>query len=243
MIALILAAGMSSRLRPLTSNKPKCLLPVCGKTFLQRSIDALAENGISDFIIVTGFLHDMIESYVKKNYPSVKVRFIYNSRYETTNNIYSCWLGLQSVDDDVLMLDSDLLFDAKIISRVIQNGNQDILCLVKHPLGQEEMKVVVDDSDRIKNITKDCLPQAAIGESLGIEKISKNSVKILNRELDKMINLEKLENEYYELAFSRTLDSVRFNILDVSDMYACEVDTIEDYDSANNYFRSLSTSL
>lgn len=62
MRALILAAGMASRLRPLTLNTPKCLLKVGERTLLQRSMDALISNGISEFCIVTGYLHEMIEN-------------------------------------------------------------------------------------------------------------------------------------------------------------------------------------
>ena len=93
MKAVILAAGTASRLRPLTENTPKCLLKVNGKTLLERTLDNFINNGISEFLIVTGYLQNMIKDFVTTNYPLLNVRFIYNKDYSTTNNIYSLFLA------------------------------------------------------------------------------------------------------------------------------------------------------
>ena len=87
MKAIILAAGMASRLRPLTNNTPKCLLKIGERSLLQRSIDALTSNGIKEIVIVTGYLHNQIEDFVRQQYPSLKVTFIQNDVYASTNNI------------------------------------------------------------------------------------------------------------------------------------------------------------
>ena len=89
MKAIILAAGMASRLRPLTNNTPKCLLKIGERSLLQRSIDALTSNGIKEIVIVTGYLHNQIEDFVREQYPNVSVSFIHNDVYDSTNNIYS----------------------------------------------------------------------------------------------------------------------------------------------------------
>ena len=82
MKAIILAAGMASRLRPLTLHTPKSLLTIDGKSLLQRSMDALIQNGIKDFVIVTGYLHEKIEAFVKEQYAdTISVKFIYNNVY------------------------------------------------------------------------------------------------------------------------------------------------------------------
>ena len=83
MIAVILAAGMAKRLRPLTDNTPKCLLDVKGRSLLERSMDALKGAGIQEFVIVTGYLNHMIENFVKDHYgDSIRVTFIHNALYE-----------------------------------------------------------------------------------------------------------------------------------------------------------------
>ena len=82
MKAVILAAGTASRLRPLTEHTPKCLLQIGERCLLQRSMDALIQNGIDQFVIVTGYLHEMIENFVAQQYgDSISVKYIHNEVY------------------------------------------------------------------------------------------------------------------------------------------------------------------
>ena len=119
MKAIILAAGTASRLRPLTLHTPKCLLKVGERTLLQRSMDAIIRAGVREFVIVTGYLHEKIENFVQETYGnSISVCFIHNKDYETTNNIYSLWLARPEAEgEEVLLLDSDLLYDGQIVER------------------------------------------------------------------------------------------------------------------------------
>ena len=142
MKAVILAAGMASRLRPLTSNTPKCLLKIGERSLLQRSIDALKANGISEFVIVTGYLHTMIEDFVRTQYgDSISVSFIHNDVFDSTNNIYSLWLARPEAEGkDILLLDSDLLYDPQIVAKVLNNDAENVLTLIRHELGEEESR-------------------------------------------------------------------------------------------------------
>ena len=162
MKAIILAAGMASRLRPLTNNTPKCLLKIGERSLLQRSIDALISNGIKEIVIVTGYLHNQIEDFVKQQYPNVNISFIHNEVYDSTNNIYSLWLARPKADgEEILLLDSDLLYDPEIITRILSTNAENVLTLIRHNLGEEEMKVVTDSSVIIE-ISKTCSPSDAI---------------------------------------------------------------------------------
>lgn len=235
MKAIILAAGTASRLRPLTSNTPKSLLKVGERCLLQRSMDALIQNGIKEFVIVTGYLHEMIEDFVAKQYAdSIKVTFIYNKVYDSTNNIYSLWLAQPEAEgEEILLLDSDLLYDPQIVTRVLSCDADNVLTLIRHELGEEEMKVVVDANGAITEISKTCNPADAAGESLGIEKMGKAYTSALYKELDGMMNQEHLENKFYELAFERLLKQGHtYNVVDVTELFSCELDTVEDFENA-----------
>ncbi len=235
MKAIILAAGMASRLRPLTLTTPKSLLKVGERSLLQRSMDALIANGVTEFCIVTGYLHDMIEDFVKEQYAdSIQVTFIYNKVYETTNNIYSLWLARPFAEgQEVLLLDSDLLYDPQIVTRVLATDAPNVLTLIRHELGEEEMKVVTDAQGSIKEISKTCNPADAAGESLGIEKMGKEYTKALYRELESMMNDEHLENVFYERAFERLIPQGHtYQVQDVTELFSCELDTIEDFENA-----------
>ena len=236
MRAIILAAGMASRLRPLTDTTPKCLLKIGERSLLQRSIDALIGNGIKEIVIVTGYLHNLIVDFIKQQYPNVNVSFIHNDIYDSTNNIYSLWLARPKADgEEILLLDSDLLYDPEIITRVLDTLAANILTLIRHDLGEEEMKVVTDGGSEgnITEISKTCSPTDAIGESLGIEKMGKAYTSALYKELEPMMNQEHLENVFYEKAFERLIPQGHtFKVLDVTDLFSCELDTIEDFQNA-----------
>ena len=233
MKAIILAAGMASRLRPLTDTTPKCLHKIGERSLLQRSIDALISNGIKEIVIVTGYLHNQIEDFVKQQYPNVNISFIHNEVYDSTNNIYSLWLARPKADgEEILLLDSDLLYDPEIITRILSTNAENVLTLIRHDLGEEEMKVVTDSSVIIE-ISKTCSPSDAIGESLGIEKMGKPYTSALYKELEPMMNQEHLENVFYEKAFERLIPKGHtFKILDVTDLFSCELDTVEDFQNA-----------
>lgn len=234
MKALILAAGTASRLRPLTEHTPKCLLRIGERTLLERSVDALVAAGVDELCIVTGYLHSMIEDFVASRYPSLAVRFIHNADFASTNNIYSLFLARPFAEgSDVLLLDSDLLYDPAIPARVLASPEPNVLTMIRHELGEEEIKIVVDGGGQIVELNKTCNPREAIGESLGIERMGAAYTAALYPLLERMMTVEHLENKFYELAFERMIGmGHRFSVLDVSDLFSCELDTVADFENA-----------
>src|SRR5688500_5506742 len=93
MKAIILAAGRSTRLYPLTRFTPKCLLDVDNKTILDYLIEGMTTHGVTEIVIVVGCHKAKIIKFIKKFYPQVKVKYILNPRYRKTNAIYSLWLA------------------------------------------------------------------------------------------------------------------------------------------------------
>ena len=235
MIGVILAAGMASRLRPLTNDRPKCLLTVGNRPLLQRTMDALCQQqaGIDEFVVVTGYLHEQIEQFLTSHYPDKTIHFIYNADYQTTNNIYSLWLARPFIDGkDFILLDSDILFDPSIALRILSQTDT-VLALNRHELGDEEIKVIVDQDNRVMEISKTCSISDAIGESVGIEKMNAEYSKALFTELRQMIDNEGLVNVFYEMAFERLIkQGHQFRIIDTTDMFSIELDTVEDFNQA-----------
>ena len=231
MIAVILAAGMARRLRPLTDTMPKCLLKIGNKSLLQRSVDALISCGINEFVVVTGYRSRMITDFLKDNYPDKIFHFVDNADYDTTNNIYSLWLAMPYVKGrDFLLLDSDILYDFNLLDKVMEEECS-ALCVNRHELGEEEMKVVVDGNNVITEISKTCCPQAAMGESVGVEKINADYSLALYDELEIMETQENLVDIFYERAFERLIPKgYSFKVVDTTDIFSTEIDTVEDYE-------------
>ena len=228
-----MAAGMAKRLRPLTDNKPKCLLEVAGKTLLQRTIDAMLQAGITELVVVTGYRAEMIRDFITVHYPQLAVNYLDNVDYEHNNNIYSLWMAGKVVRGrEFLLMDSDILCDPKAVMAVAHE-TEPALALNRHELGEEEMKIVVDKDNRITEISKTCRVEDAIGESVGIEKMTSDYSEALYRELDVMIEQEGLIDIFYERAFERLIpQGHQFKVVDTTNYFSYELDTPEDFERA-----------
>lgn len=241
MKAIILAAGVASRLRPLTDSCPKCLLNIGGKSLLERTFDGLLQNGIEDFIIVTGYRQQQIVDFLNSKYPGQSITTIYNDRYESTNNIYSLWLACPHIssNEDVLLLDSDIIFDPQVVATLLQSAEQNTLALNKHELGEEEIKVIADDKGKVLEISKTCSVTEAVGESIGIEKMSPAYFQVLTKELEMMIKKENLDNVFYERAFERLISQNHFfYAVDTTSYFSAELDTAADFEQAQKLIPS-----
>lgn len=239
---------MAKRMRPLTDEQPKCLLKVGEKTLLERTIDAMINAGIYEFVVVTGYRDEMIREFIETNYLTTKVvydqlhfMFVPNADYAHNNNIYSLWLAGKKVrGQEFLLMDSDILCDPETI-RLMASQDGSALALNRHELGEEEMKVVVDNDGHITAISKTCPIEKALGESVGIEKVSAEYSEALFRELDQMIEQEGLIDVFYEQAFERLIPQGHtFRVVDTTDLFSYELDTPEDYKRAQELFKEQS---
>jgi choline kinase len=238
MIGVILAAGIASRLRPLTASTPKCLLPIGGVPLLQRSLTSLEKTGIRDVVLVTGFLHEQIEAFVHTLSPNLDVSFIYNDRFESTNNNYSLWLTKPIVlGSDIVMMDSDILFDRRILEAVLGAFHRDVLALRKsHDLGKEEIKVECDKEGYVCRIGKEVDTRNAAGESLGIERLSGATTRLLFASLDRRKGL----NEFYEASFQEAIDAgAKILPVETNDLPCIEIDTPDDLRAADAIARRI----
>lgn len=207
-------------------------------------MDALVAAGIDEFVVVTGYRGEMIRQFITEHYnlmpmsflPSegrLTVHFVENADYATTNNIYSLWLTRPYVGGmDFLLLDSDILFDPKVVEKVLQTDGT-VLALNRHELGEEEIKVITDEAGQVVELSKTCSIAKAIGESIGIEKIMSDYSLALFQELRLMINGEKLVDVFYERAFERLIPKGHyFSVVDTTEHFSIELDTVEDFENA-----------
>lgn len=238
MQAVILAAGTASRLRPLTEHCPKCLLQIGGKTLLERTIEAITGSGINEITVVTGYLKDMIVTFLNERYPNLTFHFIHNEDYASTNNIFSLWLARTQVEGkDFLLMDSDIYCDPLLV-RTIARQQETALALNRHELGEEEIKVIPDADMHVVEISKTCSISDAIGESVGVERMTADYSAALYKELRLMCEEEGLVNVFYERAFERLIPQGHtFKIIDTTDFFSMELDTVEDFNLAQKLGR------
>ncbi len=151
MKAIVLAAGVGRRMGLLTANRHKTLLEVGGTTVLGRLLTGLLENGIDDVCLVTGYRADEVETFVRENFPQVKAQFVRNEKYATTNNIVSMAMALESVDidDDILLIESDLVFEPAVIQRVLRSRHANVALVDTYRTGMDGTVVALSGPDGV----------------------------------------------------------------------------------------------
>jgi len=227
MKAVILAAGASKRLKPITDDKPKCLLKIGDIILIDYQIEALKSLGIKDIFVICGYKAKKL-IYLKQQ----GVQLIYNEKYEIWNNIYSFYLT-KNIKSDFVLINCDVLFHKKILAQLLDNDTQcgATLCIDdKKYLSEEEMKVKLDN-DKIINISKYINPDEAGGEYIGLAKFKYNKIKKLYQVIENLISKGKT-NLWYEDAFNYIFNEINFCCLFTSGLPWIEIDTIEDYENA-----------
>ena len=192
MKVIILAAGMGSRLMPLTNDRPKCMVKLLDDTLIERQIKIFHSYGINDITIVTGYKSKVVDI--------PDVNYVNNPNYETTNMNESLFCALKPSNSSVLVTYGDIVFEPKIVQQMLEITN-DIRLAVRinwkeyyqnrtmHPLSEAENVLI--ENGRIletrKNISK-ALENQQIGEFLGIMMLSSEQIKIL---LERYSDLKK----------------------------------------------------
>jgi choline kinase len=233
--AVILAAGVASRLRPWTDRTPKCLLPIGDGTLLDRTLEAVEAAGLRDIVLVTGYLEEQIRARVRERHARLNVEFVRNADFATTNNIYSLWLARDRVaGEGMLLLDSDILFDPAVLDDLRNTGRPDVLAVkTGHTLGEEEIKVEIDAARRVLTIGKRVPPERAFGESIGIEIFSPSALVGLFEALENKVVREGAVGVFYEAAFQDWIDGGgTITAVDIGARPAIEIDTIDDFRAA-----------
>jgi choline kinase len=198
--AILLAAGRSTRLYPITLATPKCLLEVGGRALLEYQLDALEKCGVDEVIVVTGYFREMIEAKFAEVEPrySFKTTFVYNERFAETNNIYSLWTAKEAAKgSDFLVMHADVLFHSDILVNCC-DAPGDIVLVADAYLHEETMKLVAVDG-RVTSVGKHVKFDEASGTFLGIAKFSAAGGERMFDELDRVIGAGET-NAYFTLA-------------------------------------------
>lgn len=238
MKAIILAAGVGSRLRPLTDHTPKGLVRVGGRPILDYALEAFYRSGLQEVLVVTGHLHAQIEAHVKD--ARLPCRTIYNPRYDTANNYYSLLVCEEALGGEPFVkVDSDLVFLPSVLARLLSaEADLAIACDAGVALGEEEMKIQVDlASGLVTGVSKKLEPSTCVGESIGMECVSARYSKALFDELRAM-DAEGFTDGYYEDAYHRLARRGGSDIraVDVTGLPWSEIDDAADLERANALF-------
>lgn len=236
-LAVILAAGIGSRLRPLTNDRPKALVPVGGQSILARAIDSLVARGIEKLVIATGYREDAIARAVSRLPIEVVLRP--NPEYESTQNSVSLALCRDLLEGkSFFRLDGDVVFEGEVLSRLTAIDAPLVAAVDRgRMLDAEAMKVRLHEDGRtVAAFGKEISLAESGGESIGIEWISAAASAPLFDGLDRARRAGET-HLYYEDVYSRLIaGGLRVGAADVTGVRWCEVDCAEDLAQASLLF-------
>lgn len=229
MKAIILAAGKSTRLLPLTKEIPQPLLKVGKKAILEHQIDLLKHVGVNDIVVITGYLSEQIEIFCK----SKNVKTVFNPFYEVSGMALTLWSVKNYIKDDFLFLYSDILFDYKVLVDLMKKDDDICLAIKKNGLREEAEKVIESDG-LIENVTKSEI-SGENGEFIGLAKFSKQgSVKLLNM-LDIVAKIN-LKARFIDLIDRLIVSGERIAAFDIEKNKFIDIDFSDDLKNAKKLF-------
>jgi len=228
MRAIILAAGVGRRLAPFTASQPKCLLPVGGRSLLERMLASLDLVGAGEVLLVVGHCQDQIRSRIGQRFGRLPVRYVENPDYPK-GSIRSLWSCRHDLTGDLLVMDADVLFWSEILRRLIAAPSPSAFLLDQNFADTgEEMKLFVH-GDRVVAIGKTVRPAVydRVGEGVGFFKCAAAHSRLLRACVEEIVAQGEEENEY-EDALDRLLRLAKVGYVDISGLPWTEIDFPQD---------------
>ena len=230
MIGVILAAGMGTRLMPLTKDIPKALLKINGMTLVERMIKNCIDAGISKFIVVVGYNKDKVIDLcpeLEEKY-DIEIKTVINEKFDVTNTSVSTYLASKYIEeydlDDFILVNGDNVVDPEIIKILAKSINTGMIIDNFKELNEESFKLIIDDESfyegktiangKINSIGKGLDIPSSTGEFIGVSKVKADDVAEFNRILEGLI--EDNPQNYYDFAYKdlsliKTIDFVLTN--------------------------------
>lgn len=238
MKAIILAAGVSRRLYPLTYDTPKCLLEVGGRPIIDFQMEALKKAGISEAVIVVGYLRKKLIDHIQKEYPDFNCTFIINEHFFETNTSYSLYLCRNEFrNSESILMNADVLYPEELLERLMTSPHKDVMAVDVKECGREEVKVIAGSGDKLVAIGKELIQENSLGEFIGVARFSPEFGERLASSLEHLIDSGG-KADYFEAAIHPLLTEMEVHYIDISDLPCIEIDFVEDLEEAQKLAKS-----
>lgn len=226
MKALILNSGLGHRMGVITKEHPKCMTEISHKnTILSRQLKQLVSFGISEVVITTGYYDKVLVDYCEVLHLPLKITFVNNPIYDTTNYIYSIYCARDVLkDDDILLMHGDLVFENLVLQTMLDSERSCMVVSSTLPLPQKDFKAVIKDG-RIGKVGIEFFDDAMAAQPL--YKINKEDWLVWLGRIEAYCNANNRKC-YAENAFNEVSDQCKIYPCDVKDMLCAEIDTPED---------------
>lgn len=225
MKALILNSGMGSRMGVLTSEQPKCMTKISSfETILSRQLNQIASAGINEVVMTTGYFDSVLVEYCKELDLPLHYEFVSNPLFRETNYIYSIYCARDYLDDDIVLMHGDLVFENSVFEEVINSAVSCMTVSSTLPLPEKDFKAVIKDG-HISKVGIEFFDSAMAAQPLYF--LKKKDWKVW---LDEIVSFCESNNRkcYAENAFNEVSDKALIFPMDVKDKLCSEIDNPED---------------
>jgi choline kinase len=222
MKAIILAAGQGTRLRPLTNDRPKCMVEFREKSIIDYIVETMYSANLKNISIVTGYLDNVLKDHLSK-YDGIS--FHHNTNYTTTNMVYSLWCAESEFNDEVVISYSDIIYSQNVLQKLMDSSADISVVIDKNwrelwslrmedPL-QDAESLILDQDGNILELGKKVSSYDKIqGQYIGLFKFSKRILPKI-AEFYKKISCEKNISNMYMTDFLQKLINFGFNVKSV----------------------------
>jgi len=231
--AIILSAGQGRRLMPLTSNMPKCCLPLHGISILEWQLSQIAQSDINEVVVVTGFEHEVVDSIVN-HINGIKVRTLHNPMFAHTDNLGTCWEARSEMEGPFVLMNGDTLFEAAVLQRLLACETAYPITLAsdsKSHFDLDDMKIISDGA-RLLKVSKQLDISLVDGESIGLMVFNQAGADAFTEKLEEMMDKVDALKLWYLSAIDQLASQGIAGICPIDGLSWCEVDDAADFKAA-----------
>lgn len=237
MQAVILAAGRGTRLEAKTDTLPKAMIEIEGIPLLEFSLEAMIGNGITDVIMVVGFRHETITRRFGTHYRGLKIRYVLNDNYAGSGSMYSLSLVKDIIENEILLLESDLLYESRAISLLLNGGHPNCILVAGLSGSGDEVYICANDKQEITELGKNIPGSSkknAIGELAGISRFQNKFLELVFSKAQEDFLGGKLNHHYEDCVFRTSKQTIPIHAVADKDLAWIEIDTAEDLQKAQD---------
>lgn len=234
---IILAAGIGSRLSPLTNDIPKCMVEINNRTIITRLINQLSVYLPTENItIIGGYKYNVLKNHLK----DFEVELIENKKFLETNNMYSLSIGLQNIDNknlnNLIIINADCVYDNEVIEKATRSHATSVIMADTSIFNEESMKIKVSEG-LVKEISKNITRSEAYATSIDLYNINVKDLKVLNEIIQAYIEDQEL-NLWSEVALNDLCNKRQIGFQDIEGKRWYEIDNLQDLEKASKLFEN-----
>lgn len=233
MKALILAAGLGSRLKYKTKDIPKAMIEINSKSIISLQIEALKFNKIKEIGVVLGYKRNVLKNYLLQTHKDIKFSFFFNEDYEFSNSAYSFYQAKEFVkDNSYIHLNCDVIFSKELLADLIKSKHSNVIALSKKIKLNNNMEQVKLNSNN-KILKMDNMKfEEAVSKAYGLAKLSTESTNYISKMIESFLKQDDKSKNFYGI-IRKALLEINYYGIDNNDHLLLEVNTLEDLGVAN----------